>query len=131
MSKNRGKWTNRIYDEDRQSSYQLDRASGNRMTAHGEPGHTGWKCIGCAMEAPTVVSVFPPYDDDAWQDVQLKWQEECDVLQNEKIDHLPDHTPAKGPCHPRSRKCVIYTQQPEKPVKQFERLNNRVFKGDP
>ncbi len=131
MSKNEGKWTNRIYDEDRPSSYEIDRSKGNRKTVHGEPGHTGWKCAQCGMEAKVVVSAFPPHDDDHWQDQQLKWQEECDVLHSRKINHLPDHTPNdhSSTCHPSASICVIYTADPVKPIKQFERLNSRVFVG--
>lgn len=134
MSGNKGKWQNRVYDEDRPSSYQIDRDHGNRVTTHGEEGHTGWKCIECAMEAKLVVSAFPPHDDDHWQDVQLIWQEECDKLHSAKINHLPDHTPndRHTACWPDIRgssRCVIYTEDPAKPKKQFERLGSRVQSG--
>lgn len=132
MSKNEGKWTNRIYDEDRPSAHQMDRDAGNRVTEHGEEGHTGWKCIECAFEGQNVVSAFPPHDDDHWQDVQLKWQEECDKLHSAKINHLPDHVPNNphSDCHPSVGYCIIYTDDPEKPIKQFERLGSRVQSGE-
>jgi len=132
MSGNKGKWQNRVYDEDRPSAYQIDRDMGNRVTAHGEEGHTGWKCIMCAFEATdVVVSIFPMHDDDAWQDVQLKWQEECDKLHSAKINHLPDHTPnnASTPCYTETADCILYEQDPVKPIKQFERLGSRIWKG--
>lgn len=129
MTKNNGKWTNRIYNEDRQTSYEIDRSKGNRKTVHGEPGHTGWKCAECGMEAGTVVSAFPPHDDDHWQDVQLKWQEECDVLHSAKINHLPSHQPnnTSSICSVLREECVLYRPDPTKPIKQFERLNSRKF----
>lgn len=132
MSKNEGKWTNRVYDEDRPSSYQIDRDAGNRVTVHGEPGHTGWKCASCAMEAKSVVIAFPEHDEDGWQNTLLDWQERCDKLHSAKINHLPDHTPnsASTICHPENSDCVIYKEDPAKPVKAFERLNSRVWSGD-
>jgi len=132
MSKNEGKWTNRVYDEDRPSSYQLDRDAGNRKTEHGEEGHTGWKCPGCAMDAKVVVSAFPLHDDDGWQNILLDWQEECDKLHSAKINHLPEHTPndKASTCNPTAALCVIYEEDPSKPLKQFERLGSRVWQGE-
>lgn len=131
MSKNKGDWQNRVYDDDRPSSYEIDRAMGNRSTTHGEEGHTGWKCIKCAMEADTVVSAFPPHDDDHWQDVQLHWQEDCDKLHSAKITHLPDHVPndRASDCFTGTAKCILYEPDPPKPEKQFERLGSRILRG--
>lgn len=128
MSGNQGKWQNRIYDEDRKSAHQLDNEAGNRKTAHGEEGHTGWKCAGCAMEADIVVSAFPPHDDDHWQDQQLIWQEKCDVLHSKKIDHLPVHQPnnMSSECSVVREECILYEKDPIKPIKQFERLGSRI-----
>lgn len=132
MTKNEGKWTNRVYDEDRPSAYQIDRDMGNRKTAHGEDGHTGWKCPECAMEAKVVVSAFPLHDDDGWQNILLDWQEECDKLHSAKINHLPEHQPTNisSTCSVVREECVLYEQDPTKPIKQFERLNSRIWIGD-
>ncbi len=130
---NEGNWTNRIYDEDRPSSFELDQRAGNRKTAHGEEGHTGWHCGECAMLAKdNVVSAFPPHDDDHWQDTQLHWQEECDKLHSAKITHLPSHEPnnTSSECSVLREKCILYESDPIKPVKQFERLGSRIWQGD-
>jgi len=126
-------WQNRIHNEDRKSSHQLDREAGNRKTVHGEPGHTGWKCPECAMEATVVVVAFPEHDEDGWQNTLLDWQEKCDELHSAKINHLPDHTPnnASTDCFVGTEKCILYKQDPTKPVKAFERLSSRVWAGDP
>jgi len=131
MSKNAGNWTNRVYDEDRKSAHQIDREHGNRVTEHGEEGHTGWKCIKCAMLAKDVVSAFPEHDDDHWQDTQLKWQEECDILHSAKITHLPNHQPnnTNSRCSVLREECILYKADPTKPIKQFERLGSRTWRG--
>ncbi len=127
MTHNEGKWQNGVYDEDRPSAYQIDHSKGNNYIAHGEEGHTGFKCSACAMMSENCVSAFPPHDDDHWQDQQLKWQEECDKLHSQKINHLPSHTPqvAQSDCCPERAQCCIYQNDPAKPIKQFERLGSR------
>jgi len=130
---NTGKWQNRVHNDDRPTSYEIDRKMGNRVTEHGEEGHTGWRCIKCAMESEVMVSAFPAHSDDHWQDVQLGWQEECDKLHSAKIDHLPVHQPnnMSSECSVVREECVLYQPDPPKPVKQFERLGSRIWKGDP
>lgn len=126
------KWQNRVHNEDRKTAYELDREYGNRKTAHGEPGHTGWKCAQCAMMATVVVSAFPAHDDDSWQNELLTWQEECDQMHSAKIDHLPFHLPnnQNSECGILKAGCIIYDHTPVKPVKQFERLGSRRWIGD-
>lgn len=63
---------------------------------HGVEGHIGYKCGQCAREAPVVIQLADS-GGEYWQNLQLLWQEECDVLQNsfdaDVAAHFPNHKP--------------------------------------
>ncbi len=78
---------------------------------HNVNGHTGWRCVECARDSPEMVGITPN-GGDYWQNKQIDWQEDCDVLmagfQVAVADHFPYHRPFG---------CVTCPKAPELPAK--------------
>lgn len=82
--------------------------SGSQSTDSGvhEPAH---RCSICARQSAGYVGVTDFFGTDHWQQVQLDWNAECDLMVRA---HLPQHT------GPGCKDCPEY---PPKPVKPYER----------
>jgi len=59
---------------------------------HGDDGHIGFRCYACAQISDTSILLA---DDsvDYWQNLQLNWQEQCDLLQNKYDNDIASHFP--------------------------------------
>jgi len=106
-------------DEEKPTPYEIDLDKGNNPTAHGTPGHTGFRCKQCALSSAVVVESYPMHTPDLWQKKQLAWQEACDVIFREFDDavasHFPDHLPAG------CTNCPVPPELPVKPLPPYER----------
>lgn len=100
---------------------------------HGEEGHTGFRCVQCAMESgyydvndvwvPTTV-LIESSSGDAWQTKQIVWQEACDVVFRKFDDDTADHFPVHEP-----RGCTTCPEKPDlppKPVKPIDRVDSQL-----
>ncbi len=85
---------------------------------HGGPDHLGVYCGYCALLSGVQVQAAPT-GGDHWQNLQLRWQEECDIVfrafDDAVADHFPDHEPVN--CDT----CPSPPNLPEKPVRPIER----------
>lgn len=86
--------------------------------AHGVDGHLGYRCYQCSQISGAMIQLADP-GGDYWQNLQLLWQEQCDIVQNEfdasVATHFPDHQPynCKG--------CPVPGEMPTKPLPPAER----------
>jgi len=108
-----------FYDgDDRYSAYELDTQL-REKAPHGVEGHLGWRCKECAMLAAVVVFA-EPLGPDHWQNKQIAWQEECDVVMvafdASVAAHFPVHLPQN--CNT----CPVKPILPPKPVAPVERV---------
>lgn len=89
---------------------------------HGELGHIGYRCGKCAIESGNSISLNT-HGVDHWQDKQIAWQEECDVImsqfQTDVAEHFPNHTSSKY-CN-----CPDKPVLPVKPAPPVERSLNK------
>jgi len=100
--------------------------------AHGLDGHIGFRCLECARVAIDGMTAVESSSQDYWQNLQLDWQEECDILQS-KFDkdvtaHLPFHIPPKlfgSTVIPQCKSCPIPAALPLKPNPPKERMPDR------
>lgn len=108
------------HPDDKRTSHEIDREKGNNQVQHGVEGHTGWKCGQCAHESETPSVIYPRDADDIWQDKQLFWQEQCDVIFRDfdtaVAEHFPDHLPQN------CTTCPVKPTMPPKPVRPYERV---------
>lgn len=104
-----------IAPDERMTSYELTWPVDHE---HGHPDHEGLRCAECALMSPNACIIHPS-SGDYWQDLQIKWQEQCDVIFRRFDDavaaHFPDHQP-QG-CMSCPPKPIL----PVKPTMPFER----------
>lgn len=85
---------------------------------HGEKGHIGYRCGQCAQLSKETVYITRD-SVDYWQNLQIDWQEACDIImsefQQDVQDHFPDHLPAN------CQDCPVQGSLPEKPLPPVER----------
>lgn len=102
-------------NSDRPTAYQLGVPAD---VAHGVVGHQGYRCYQCAHQSGITIQLAET-GGDYWQNLQLAWQEECDVLQNkfdaEVAAHFPDHFPIG------CQTCPTTFEMPVKPLPPAER----------
>jgi len=86
---------------------------------HGVQGHVGHRCGPCAYLATEHIVEISPTGPDHWQNLQLSWQEDCDVIFRQFDDavaaHFPQHLPANCP------DCPETPPLPPKPIPPVER----------
>ncbi len=103
---------------ERPTAYEQELKINRPGTPHGADGHTGFRCGECALESPEVVKAVPS-SADYWQDKQIAWQEQIDILMREfdvdMSDHLPNHLPVNCTTCPRPKAL------PTKPLPPQER----------
>lgn len=87
--------------------------------AHGEEGHNGFRCGICARESPGMLAITD-HGIDYWQDKQLEWQEECDMVMSQFDSDVADHFPVHRPGDPTCD-CPLKPTLPMKPNPPFER----------
>ncbi len=94
---------------------------------HGEPGHKGVYCGKCAQLSSVQVQAAPT-GGDHWQNLQIKWQEDCDVVfrtfDDAVADHFPDHAPVN--CDT----CPVPPELPGKPIRPEERAIAQTARTD-
>lgn len=91
---------------------------------HGTEGHVGYMCGQCARDGPN--PIFASEDTiDLWQDRELVWQEECDMLQNAFDDAVSEHFPVHKPVG-----CLTCPKTPTMPVKPVRRAERALTQLD-
>ncbi len=115
---------------ERTTPYQQD--AGFQSPDHGMEGHMGYRCGECARSSPGAC-LGTPDGGDYWQNQQLKWQEQCDVLQNEYDHevsaHYKVHVPTMLLAEGEVCNCPVPPDMPPKPSQPIERaLVYRSFK---
>ncbi len=69
------------------TAFQID-SHKNQSAPHGFPGHTGYKCMQCAVLSDGAVMIYTPDNGrDVYQDQLLKWNEDCDHLREQHMIH--------------------------------------------
>jgi len=72
------------------TAFELESYFNKTWIQHGEPGHTGHRCIPCAMEGPNPVMIFTPEQlIDSHQNNVLDWNEECDKNVQDHLIYCP------------------------------------------
>lgn len=106
-------------DDEKLTPHEIDLDKGNSPTAHGTPGHTGFRCKQCAQNSDVVVEAYPLHAPDLWTKKQIEWQEACDEVFREFDDavaaHFPNHLPAG------CVNCPVPPALPIKPEPPYER----------
>jgi len=113
----------KIASDDGKTAYEIDREKGNRITQHGTPGHTGWRCGECARESANTVSIYT-HNSTYWIERELEWQEVCDQLQNVFDQNVADHFPVHKPSGCTT--CPKTPTMPDKPEAPFERALTQI-----
>jgi len=85
---------------------------------HNMNGHTGHRCIECARESENPISTESD-SGDYWQNKQLAWQEECDVIMAKFDREVAIHFPAHMPMNCTT--CPMTGTLPPKPNPPIER----------
>ena len=102
---------------DRPTAYELD-SEANEDVDHGVDGHSGYKCGQCALASGRAVVVYPD-TLDFWQDLQIAWQEDCDVIfaafDDSVATHFPNHLAVN------CKSCPVKPKLPVKPEPPNER----------
>lgn len=96
--------------------YQKKSAQG---AEHGTLGHNGFRCGQCAGLSSDSKITANDHGVDYFQNKQIGWQEECDVImsqfQTDVADHFPDHLPQN------CQTCPVKPDLPPKPMPPIER----------
>jgi len=86
---------------------------------HGVNGHTGFRCLECSRISGTSMNAVESDSGDYWQNKQLGWQEECDVLmsgfQVAVAEHFPVHKLIGCPNCPKAPELPV---RPNPPVER-------------
>lgn len=103
-----------IVRSDKRTAFEMEPED----VAHGVEGHIGYRCGQCAQQSDVVI-LLADSGGDYWQNLQLKWQEECDIVQNTfdtaVATHFPDHQPYD------CASCPVPGKMPVKPNPPAER----------
>lgn len=108
-----------IYDTDHKfPNAAVEEFSHNSDVEHGMEGHKGFRCLECARISPNMIGIVSD-GGDYWQNKQIAWQEECDVVFRAFDDavaaHFPNHLPQN------CQSCPVPPALPERPNPPAER----------
>lgn len=90
----------------------------HQSPGHGAEGHTGYRCGSCAAESGVAILAAPD-TGNYWQNLQIAWQEQCDILFNQFDDAVATHFPLHT--GPGCKTCPTKPEMPPKPIKPNER----------
>ena len=107
-----------VVRSERQSAFQMEPTD----VAHGVEGHIGLRCYQCAFQSGITVQLAAT-GGSYWQNLQLQWQEECDVVQNTFDEAVATHFPNHKPYDCDS--CPVPGKMPIKPLPPAERAVNQ------
>jgi len=107
--------TQGIHPDDRPTAYEQSVPDDG---AHGVVGHIGYRCYQCAQLSGVMIQLADN-SGEYWQNLQLLWQEECDVVQNTFDDAVATHFPNHQPYNCES--CPVPGEMPVKPLPPAER----------
>jgi len=110
-------WSRGVHPEERPTAYQLSDLDNDG--AHGSDGvHSGYRCYQCAQQSGSSI-LLASDSGEYWQNKQLDWQEECDVIQSnfdlEVANHFPLHLAIDCKSCPKTG---VMPKKPEPPAER-------------
>lgn len=104
--------------DDRPAAPKFDQWQADEL--HGVPGHHGYLCRQCAFLSEITVQAAPT-GADHWQNLQIAWQEDCDIVfRQHDVDtwqHMSSGTHQPVNC----LLCPVPPVMPVKPEPPYER----------
>ena len=108
--------TQGIHDDEKPTAFQQSDEANE--VPHGAEGHKGFRCYQCAQYSEARI-LLADNSGEYWQNLQLNWQEKCDVLQNKFDNDVATHWPNHKPIGCDT--CPVVYPMPTKPIPPAER----------